>query len=65
MSDSYGIEKLPIAVLLAPLLNDIFGSVEEVSVANRCHYAEDIAIEMIEIYVPLVPTRNSKCKAKR
>ena len=65
MSDSCAVEQLPIAVLLAALPNDFFGSVEEVSVASRCHYAEDTGIKMIEIYVPLVHTRHSKCKTKR
>ena len=47
MSDSCGVEQLPTAVLLAPLPNGFFVSVEEVSVANRRHYAEDTVIEMI------------------
>ena len=39
---------------------------EEVSVANRFHHAEeDTAIEMIETYVPLVRMRHGECKAKK
>ena len=48
MSDSCGVEQLPIAVMLAPLPDEFFDSVGEVSVANRRHYAKDTMIEMIE-----------------
>ena len=48
MSDPCGVEQLPFALLLAPLPDDIFGSVEEVSVANRRHYAKVTMIETVE-----------------